>query len=615
MLYAKVVLGLAVEGPFDYIVPDALKDKICVGKRVWIDFSRQKKIGFCVELTSQSKIKFHKPILDVIDEFPILDSATLLLTKKIADYYCCFWGEVIETALPEGIRKGSKLNPCGLRREDNPPKQRPQLLLLHDLDGRQRWGFYLEKISKVLEAKRRVIVILPDVPAILRAKEKIETGLNTRACILYRQVPNENELWERIACAKEDIIIGSRSAIFAPVADLGLIIIDEEENSVYKQDQVPHYHARQAALMRSEIEKADLILGSLCPSLEAFFLAKNGTIDYLPLQRKKSFPEIKFIDPINFSYLERKKGGIFSRLLEDAVYRVLTEKGKTLLFINRKGYSGLAICLGCNSVLKCPRCNINLVFHFHQNQLQCHYCNFKMEAPKICPACNSGYIKFSGTGTEKIENELSRMFPQARISRLEDNQQVNLPDHDIFIATSAILKQPDLAFDLVGVLAIDNSLNFPQLRSGENTFRLLSGLTNLTEKKMIIQTSFVTHEVFQSLWKKDPLIFYNQELGQRKQLKFPPFKHFVLIKLRGPEEEKVKKAGLRLFEQLKLALAEKTLKFLSSNPAIPNKLRGNFYWEIIGVCADPSKISGVLKKELKKFMHSGIIVTVDVDPL
>jgi len=614
MLYAKVVLGLAVEGPFDYLVPDEFKSTIAPGKRVRVNFAHQRKIGFCVAVTTQSKIKYHKPILEVLDEVPVLGSNMLLLTQRMAGYYCCFWGEAIETALPEGVRKGRKLKLCDYGRQGR-NEQKPQAVLLHDLDSTQRWGFYCEKIKKILEIKRKVIVIVPDVPALLKAKNKIEANLQANICVLYRHTKGENELWERIACAKVDIVIGTRSAIFAPLPDLGLIIIDTEEDHVYKQDQVPHYHAREVGLMRSEIENTDLILGSATPSLEAFFLAKNGAIGYLPLARKSNFPEIRFVDTANLSFAERKKGSNISRLLEDAVFSVLTQKGKSLLFMNRKGYSGAAACLQCNALLKCPRCNINLVYHFHENTLKCHYCNFKMDAPKICPVCNSGYIKFSGTGTEKIENELSRIFPQAKITRLESDQQANLKDYDIFVATSAILKHEDLQFDIVGVLGADNALNFPQLRSAENTFRLVWGLANLTEKKLIIQTAFVTHPVFQSLWKKDPSFFYNQELEQRKQLKFPPFGHFALIKLRGRDEEKVKKSGNALSELLIAALPKKNYRFLSSSPAVPNKLLGNFYWDIIGVCPDPQKFSPGLKKELKKFAHSGIIVTVDVDPI
>ncbi|MDD5595131.1 MAG: primosomal protein N' [Candidatus Omnitrophica bacterium] len=614
MLFAKIVLGLAVEGPFDYSVPESLKDKISLGKRVWVNFCNSKKIGFCVDLTSQSKIKYHKPVLEVIDEFPVLNKNMLLLTKKLSDYYCCFWGEAIETALPEGIRKGRRMPVCKYPSEKSSNILKPQRTLLHDLSGIGRWDFYLEKIKNTLENNYKVIVILPDVASLQEVKEKIESSLNVKACLLYRHGPYENELWARIACGQENIVIGTRSAIFAPLPNLGLIIIDEEQDTVYKQDQVPHYHAREIALLRSEIEKTNLILGSTSPSLESFLLLKKGKFDHLVLPRGGNLPEIKFIDLKNLSFAERKKSTIFSNLLEDSIYSVLSQKGKSLLFINRKGYSSLAACLQCQAVLKCPRCSINLTFYFHENKLKCHYCNFKMEAPKICPSCNSGYIKFSGTGTEKIENELARLFPQARIACLDNRREIDLEKGDIFIATSSILRRQDLKFDLVGVVAIDNSLNLADLRSGEKTFHLLSGLLNLTQKKLIIQTSFVTHQAFQAIWKNDPEYFYQEELKQRKQLKFPPFEHLIKIKLRGIKDEKVKDASNRLFERLQVAAKEK-LKVLSVGVADPHKLRGNFCWQIMLIAHNIKKASDFLKKELKDFAHSGIIVTVDVDPL
>jgi primosomal protein N' (replication factor Y) len=238
-----------------------------------------------------------------------------------------------------------------------------------------------------------------------------------------------------------------------------------------------------------------------------------------------------------------------------------------------------------------------------------------MDLPKICPNCNSGYIKFSGVGTEKIESEISRLFPQAKIKMLDNEPDQNIKDADIFISTSAVIKQKDYNFGLIAVLLIDNYLNRVDFRASEKTFCLLTGLLALTAKMLVIQTKLPRQTCFQALIKNDPDIFYNQELKARKQLNFPPYRHMALIKLKGKTAEKVKAAAIFLFEKLNMSNTQKSIKIISVNPAQHAKLRGNFYWQVLVSSPDAEKLSKFLKINLKDFSHSGIIVTVDIDPL
>lgn len=614
MLYAKVVLGLPVEGPFDYIVPEQLHNKIKPGVRVWIMFRTQKKLGYVVKLSRESSIKNLKKILEIIDDCPILDKNMLLLTKALSEHYCCSWGEAIETALPDGLRKGRKISLAGnpavginLGKKDS--------VLIHGLNVNSRRELYIGQIEGALKDNKSVIILLPDVNSALNTKEFILSKLNVNLSVLYRKKTEELEEWVRIKSGAVNIVIGTRSAIFAPVSNLGLVIIDEEQDAVYKQDQVPHYNAREMAIMRVNIEKAKLILGSSCPSLESFYLYKKNKIKYMLIPRIRDFPEIKIVD-MKFEHGRRNSRDIIlSKYLQDAVAANLNAGGKTLLFLNRKGFATFATCHNCGLLLRCPRCNINLVYHFKENVLRCHYCNFKIETPSICPDCNSGYIKFSGAGTEKIESELSRLFPTARIKGLDKQDIRGLKDIDIFIATSAIIKETNLNFELVGVIGIDNALNRIDLRASEKTFALLMGLLNLSEHKLVIQSRLAAHNCFQALLKKDFDLFYKEELKQRKQLGFPPYKHLVLMKVRSRIEEKAKKASLSLFEKLNMDAKSKGIEILSVNPGQPSKLRGNFYWQILIKASNLRKVTQFLKINLKDFPHSGIIVTVDVDPI
>ena len=633
-MFAKIAVGLPVGGPFDYSLPGEMTGKIKPGSRVWVSFGPRRVLGYVVGLVKESKIKKLKPVLELIDEFPLFDKNLLSLTKELADFYCCSWGEAIETAIPEALRKGRKAmslrvppeagrslpdgqagnqvftevasSPTALRKDAR--------VLIHDLDGQARWDIYLNEIKKNLDNNMSAIVLLPDIPDVFKSKELIMNKLGVTAQLLYRKQPDELEVWVNLKSGGPKVVVGTRSAVFAPLNNLGLIIMEDEGNSVYKQDQVPHYHARDLSLMRARIDNARLILGSRVPSLESFYLSKKKDFQYTLVPRKKEFPMVKLIDTRHLPFHEKSKKLILARLLEDAVYSALNEKGKTLLFLNRKGFATAATCHNCGKALKCPRCNVNLVYHFKEESLNCHYCNFKMPPPKICPECNSGYIKFSGIGTEKIESELSRIFPQARI-KVWDDFTSGTQDADIFIATSSVIRHAEINFSLIGVLGIDNTLNRVDFRATEKVSVLLSGLLALTDKLIIIQTGTPSHHCFQALLKKDVNFFYAEELKQRKQLGFPPYKHMVLIKLRGKKEDRVKEAAQALFDKLKKVNLPKSIEIVSVNPSNFGKLRGNFYWQVLLRSSGVSPVNNFLKNNLKDFRHSGIIVTIDVDPI
>ncbi|MCX5706036.1 MAG: primosomal protein N' [Candidatus Omnitrophica bacterium] len=488
-------------------------------------------------------------------------------------------------------------------------------LLIHDLDGQLRWDVYIERIKEVLALKKSVIIILPDVDSVSRVRDRIAEKINAPIGLIYRKAPDELAQWQKARVGEVSIVIGTRSAIFIPLKGLGLIIVEEEDNSVYKQDQVPHYHVRKIALIRCELENADLILGSVSPTLESINLAKSGKLILKQIPRSREFPEIKVIDMKFEGSFSKGKRPFFSKYLMDTVFSSLNAKEKVLFFLNRKGFATYSACHKCGKVMRCPRCNVHLVYHFKENQLICHYCSFKMELPKMCPECNAGYIKFFGSGTEKIESELSRLFPQARIKDIESHSKVDLNEADIFVATSAVFKQEGLRFDLTGILAIDNSLNRIDLRSTEKTFAIMAGLLSITDKKFVIQTTSPLYSCFQALYKKDITSFYDEELKQRHELRFPPFKHFVLVKVRSPKEEKAAESAKALFDKLSAGKQSKGIKVVSVTPAQPAKLRGNYCWQILLSADDPVKVTKFLKLRLKNFKHSGIIITVDVDPV
>lgn len=611
MLYAKVVFGLPVDGPFDYIVPCDLIKKIKVGARIRVNFCNREIIGYCVGLTTKTNIKNLKIISGLIDNFGILDKNMLLLTKSLSDYYCCSWGQAIETALPTALRRGKRI-PDISQTQRVTYKDNPDRILLHDLDGRAKWDIYLSHIKEAIDNKKSVIVLVPDSDALFKAKEKINFCLKVATGVLHRKQKNELEEWLNIKKGLIDVVIATRSGVFAPFNNLGLIIIDEERDPVYKQDQVPHYNAREAAFMRADIERTKLVLGATSVSLESFYLMKKKKLKYVFIPRVGSFPEIKIIDTRINRRLRHKH--IFSKYLQDSITSALNSKNKILLFLNRKGFATSAVCSNCAAVLKCPRCSINLVYHFKENSLGCRYCNFKMPAPRICPNCNSGYIRYTGTGTEKIESELNRLFPQAKIKLWEKNEPDALKNADIFVSTELVIRNDGYNFDLVGVLLIDNSLNRVDFRSSEKTFSILTGLLRLTQGKLIVETTLPNHYCFSSLLNKNIDVFYEEELKQRKQLNFPPYRHMGLVKLRGEKDIKVKEISESLFDKLGKA-DKRDIETLYVTKASPSKLRGKYCWQILIKLKSCTKASKLLKMYLKDFLRSGTIVTVDIDPI
>jgi len=614
MLFAKVVLGLHVEGPFDYIVPESLSKKIESGMRVGVNFANRKMTGYVIGLTRKSKIKKLKAIEILIDNVPLLDKQALLLTKKVAEYYCCSWGEAIETALPDALRRGRKIS-FKQADKDQGVKPKEETVLLHDPDMQSRWSAYIKYIREAQEADQRCLIIVPDRSSLLAAERLIQSEFNSCFSTIYRNKPGELNEWVKIKSGEAQIVIGMRSAVFAPLKNPGLIIIDQEQDFVYKQDQVPHYHAREVAYIRNKLNKGRLILGSSCPSLESFYKTTTGEAKYKFFSRKNNLPEIKVVDSSSAAVRFNSKKSFLPKYLQDSMYSSLSLGEKVLLFLDRKGFATTATCSSCNAILRCPRCNINLVYHYKDKLLSCHFCNFKSPLSNLCPICNAGYIKFTGVGTEKAESELSRIFPTARISRIDNQGSNTIAEADLFLSTRSIIQHSANKFDFIAAPFIDNSLNRVDFHASEKTFCLLNGLLDLAKKKFLIQTAFPQHHCFQALLKNDLQSFYGQELKQRKQLEFPPYKHLVIVKIRGKVEEKVKEKGADLFKYLKGRKKDKSIKIISLNPGQPAKLRGNFYWQIILSSKDVKKVNRFLKISLKNFPHSGLIVTVDVDPI
>lgn len=616
MSFANVVVGLPVEGPFDYSVPKDLEKRLKKGMRAGVSFNNKRMLGFVVGIAKKSKVEYTKPLLEIIDAEPLLSKGLLKLTKNIAEYYGCSWGEAIEAALPEAVRNSRvKLDIAGsvsLSKEG----KKSNITLIHDSDKLGRWDIYLKEIQKTLARGKSVLFLNTSSNAALNAQEALVKHFNCPFVFMHRgmAVKKTIEDWLQVKNSQISIVLGVISAVFAPLANLGLIIVDEEHSQNYKNDQSPHYNGRDVALMRADIEKIDVILASSSPSLEMMRLVQQKKISYLLLERKK-YPEVKIIDMRRQHAAFKKKDILISDSLRMYINEVLEKQGRALVFVNKKGFASSAYCKNCNSLLSCPRCNVILTYHFKENSLLCHYCQYRTDAPLVCPQCNSGYIRYSGLGIEKVESELHRLYPGVKITKIEGLRGEELNKSGIFISTQSGLKAETFNFDLVSVVSLDNILNRVDFRSAEKAFSLLISLLNLTDKALILQTNIPGHYCFEALVKRDFNFFYDKEFALRKQLDFAPFKHFILIKVRGKDNTKVQSKAIDIFAHLSKGISRVSGVALNVNPSEPAKLRDNFYWQVLVKSGNPKKVVKLIKSCLKDVSHSGVIITLDADPL
>ncbi len=408
--------------------------------------------------------------------------------------------------------------------------------------------------------------------------------------------------WQRIKRNEARIVIGARSAIFAPVENLGLIIIDEEHDDSYKSEMTPRYNAKEVARKIAINKQIPLVLGSATPDINTFYKAKQGQIELLTLTKRannSNLPEVQVIDLRE--ELANGNKTMLSRELYDKIQQNLKNKHQTILFLNRRGFSTFIMCRDCGHTIKCKNCNITLTYHMKENKLKCHYCGYEQENVTICPECGSSKIKYFGTGTQKLEVQIQKFFPNATTIRMDVDTVSKKNSHeeilsrfkseniDILIGTQMVVKGhhfPNVT--LVGVIAADGSLNIDDYRASERTFQILTqvagraGRENL-QGNVIIQTYNPDHFSIECAKEQNYDKFYLIEENLRKQLKYPPFCDIILVGISGEKEEEVKKQAEFLYKQLyaKIKKYNINLALYSPRPAPIDKIKNKYRWRII----------------------------------
>jgi primosomal protein N' (replication factor Y) len=518
--------------------------------------------------------------------------------------------------------------------------------LLHGVTGSGKTEVYLQAIAHALKQGKGAIVLVPEISltpqTVERFKARFSSGsMQTLVAVLHSHLSagERHDEWHKIRQGRARIVIGARSAIFAPVDPLGLIIVDEEHENSYKQEEAPRYHARDVAIMRGQMEDATVLLGSATPSLESYYNCKRGKYVLLEMPERADDKKMPFVRVVDMRQTLRKGKviPIFSAQLTDAIAHRLERGEQTILFLNRRGYSTSLQCPHCGYVAGCPNCSISLTYHRQDQKLACHICGHTESVPAACPGpkCRNPEIRYAGLGTQKVEDTLTKLFPHARIKRMDSDALKRKDDFrhilgdfragkiDILVGTQMIAK--GLHFPrvtLVGIIYADLALHQPDFRAGERTFQLLTQVAGRAgrgdiEGEVYVQAFAPFHPAIQFARRHDFAGFFEQELEFRNQLRYPPFSRIALLTLRGRNEEKVKFFAEHLRRDVdKISSDLKDL--IVAGPAPAPLLRADTYYRYQIMLRAPRMT--LLSQRLAQLTQSltlddDVILSVDIDPV
>ena len=511
--------------------------------------------------------------------------------------------------------------------------------LLYGVTGSGKTEVYLQLIDKVVKQDKTAIVLVPEISLTPQMLDRFISrfGKETIAVLHSKlSIGERHDEWEKIKEGKAKIVIGARSAIFAPVQNLGIIIIDEEHDSSYKSESSPKYNAKEIAKKIAKEENIPLLLGSATPDLSTYYKAQQREITILELTKRannSSLPKVEIIDLKQ--ELANGNRSMLSFELYQSIEENLKNKLQTILFLNRRGYSTFIMCRNCGYTVKCKNCNISMTYHSYENKLKCHYCGYEEKLVKTCPECGSDKIRYFGTGTQKLEQEIHKQFPQAKTIRMDVDTVTKKNSHeeilnkfknedvDILIGTQMVVKGHHFPkVTLVGVIAADSSLNIDDYRATERTFQILTqvagraGRENLPGK-VVIQSYNPENFSIQNAQKQDYEEFYQTEIALRKQLKYPPFCDIIIIGFNSSSEEEIKKVANIAYEEVEKNLNKDEFKVFKPMPSPIDKIQNKYRWRIIIKGNMNEEANNVLNNLLKNIYDKDFKntkISIDVNP-
>lgn len=649
-MFAEVVFNIPLNTSFFYRATEDCR----VGVRVRAPLKSRVLTGFVIGMSEILPPKIPKnrlkDIEKVLDKEPLFstDDSFFDMARWISSYYICSLGEALSSMIPLGK----------VQRENPVPYEEPSSYVRHKLSTEQKEAvesffaseyhmFYLYGITgsgktevylsiaerMLKEGDKSVLYLVPEISLTSQIVESMRNRFAdiSGVAVLHSRLSSGQRLneWKRILSGEARLVIGARSAVFAPLKNLGLIILDEEHEASYKSGSTPRYHARQVAMWRSKRESARLIMGSATPSFEAYQMMRDGRLPFYALTSRVAGgnePDIGIV------YLKEFPGPLSKPLL-DAIEQTHKQGKQTILFLNRRGFAHYIQCLACGYEMLCKHCSIPLTYHQSHNVMVCHYCGYRTKPIDVCPTCNSVNVRYSGPGTEQMEEELKRRFPFYRIRRLDTDtatrkgyadeviSQMQRGEIDILIGTQMIAKGLNFKkLGLVGVVLADTGLHIPDFRASERVFSLLIQVAGragrfLPDGRVIIQTYLANHPAIVYAKKNDLEGFYLRELNMRKETRFPPFSRLIRVLVRGKKERLVKSEIYRLAALLRAALPE-SVEILGPSTCPMEMIAGNHRYHFFLRSDKSSVMHSILRKVLSDFeLASGLFLEIDIDPV
>jgi len=618
---------------YTYAIPDDLQELVVPGTRVEIPFGKRSILGYVVERSETSEHDEVRSIAALVDDVPLLLDHHVVLARMIAERYCAPLGEVIRAMLPKGIRahrKGSRrsgprttsraLEEARAEREtETPPaltlaqqqavaplleaieRRVHRRVLLHGVTGSGKTEVYLAAIEAALARGRGAIVLVPEIALTPQMIQRFAARFPQRVAVVHSALTDAERAaeWRRIRAGELDVVVGSRSAVFAPVEHLGIVVVDEEDSSAYKQDRVPRYHAVEVALLLGELAGAPVVLGSATPRVETFFRAHGGDLELVSLPTRVTGRELPPIEVVDLR--EELKAGNRSPLslaLDRALQECHAGDGQSILFLNRRGTATVVLCRNCGNALTCSNCSVSLVHHAARARCDCHYCGLSTALPELCPVCGSHAIRGMGMGTERLEQEMRERFPGLRLLRMDRDttqtrdayfelyERFRRHEADCLIGTQMVAKGWDLGkVRLVGIVNADTSLHFPDYRSGEVTFSLLTQVAGRAGRgdepaRVVLQTYSPEHYAVRHATTHDYLGFARDEIRVRRDLHFPPYTRMCVCTYTSRSDTAAEVEARQETRRLSDTLGSGGgLDVLGPTPAFLHRLRGEFRWQ------------------------------------
>jgi primosomal protein N' (replication factor Y) (superfamily II helicase) len=567
-------------------------------------------------------------------------------------------GTLVKREVVEIVEEAAEFNVAGLKRRGPShldfifnPQQKAALQsiqqsvearqfsvsLLHGVTGSGKTAVYLAAMQAVLEAGRSALLLVPEIGLTPAAAANLHQVFGEQVAILHSALSADEraEQWHRIRRGEAKIVVGTRSAVFAPVTDLALIVVDEEHDHSYKQEETPRYHGRDVAVMRGKLSNAAVVLASATPSIESYHNAESGKYKLIELSERverRPLPEVEIVD-MKFDFQQSGEDRLFSRQLIEEVTERLVRGEQAMILLNRRGYSSVVLCRACGETLQCKNCTIALTYHKAGYRMECHYCGYRQAVPKACPACSSEHIFFLGAGSEKVEERLHAAFPQARIGRLDRDtvrtrhdfervlNQFHAGEINLLVGTQMIAKGHDVhGVTLVGVVGADYALSFPDFRAAERTFQLLTQVAGRagrgeTPGKVVLQTWHPDHYAVLFAQRHDYHGFYEKEIRFRKWMHYPPFSALANVLVRSDKLDlTLKWTGQlgRWFESTR----NEGIRVLGPSVAPILRLKRDYRYHFIVKGTGRERLNAALRRMLAfadehKIPRTNVIVDVD----